>query len=179
MGKAKYSKLATHDEQEPLPVRASGRTVVQEVLRVATTDPPVAKAFRLPQRTVWTTAQELLTQGPPSSHIDAQTRPWFRCVGEWAMWLGQVGLPLLWAFGMFIVSGLLLTLDCSDASSRRWLNCQEGFVVNFAVWGTLVVAAIVAAIFVWNRRCRSPSPAAAVSTGPSDVYGKMRVATNP
>eukprot|EP01043_Picozoa_sp_COSAG02_P005635 COSAG02_NODE_154_length_33067_cov_38.282092_4_plen_210_part_00 len=179
MDKTKYSKLATHDEQEPLPVRASGRTVVEEVLRVASTDPPVAKAFRAPRRTVWTTAQERLSQGPPSWRIDVQTRPWFLCVAEWAIWLGQVALPLLWAFALFILSGLLITLDCSNVGSRGSLNCQEGFVLNFAFWGTTVVAAVAAGVFAWSKLCRSKTPPIVASSSSSASYGNMRVATNP
>ncbi len=162
-------------------MRASGRTVVEEVLRAASTDPPVAKAFRAQRRTVWTTAQERLSQGPPSSRIDAQTRPWFLCVAEWAVWLGQVALPLLLAFALFVLSGLLLTLDCSNVSSRGSLNCRDGFVLNFAVWGTAVVAAVAAGVFVWNHLCvcRSKTPAVVVSSNSSAAYGNMRVATNP
>ena len=180
MGKTKYSKLATHDEQEPLPVRESGRTVIGEVFRVASTDPPVAKAFRAPRHTLWTDTQQLLEQGPPSSRIDPETRPWFLCVAEWALWLGRVMLPLLWIFMMLVLSGLLLTLDCNKPDSSRWRNCREGFVRSFAVVGTAATAAVAASVFVWRQRCQSKTTQPGASDSASgNVHGKMRTVSIP
>lgn len=181
MGKTKYSKLSTNEEQEPLPVRESGRTVVEEVLRVASTDPPVAKAFRAPQQTVWTDAQKQFQQGPPSLHFGTEARPWFVCVTECALWLGQLARPLLWIFVMFVLSGLLLTLDCGNRDSQKWLNCRgEGFVLRFAIWGTIAVGVAAACASTWRLRSQVPPSLAAssIATG-SDAYGKMRVSNNP
>lgn len=144
---------------------------------MASTDPPVAKAFRAPRRTIWTRSQELINQGPPSSRIDAQTRPWFTCVAEWMVWLGQVALPVLWVFALFILAGLLLTLDCGKAGSSRWMNCREGFALNFAIWGTIFVVAVSAVVFVCKQRCQTTPSSAAVSSRTSDVYGKMVVSS--
>ena len=50
MGKQKYSRVASNDEDEPLPVRQSGQSAIGVLWQTAATDPPIAKQFRPKKR---------------------------------------------------------------------------------------------------------------------------------
>ena len=178
MAKAKYSKLATNEEEEPLPVRESGRTTVGHVLHTASTDPPVARAFRAPRRTVWTDLQEQLERSPPSCAIDAETRPWPTCVIEWARWLAVLAVPLAKVFVFLCLCGLLLTLDCGERDADKWINCREGFVLTAAGAGSGMVAVIAACQVVWRPRSRA-APVNPGSTAAAPSFGKMRMVSSP
>ena len=141
MGKAKYSKLATDDYgEEPLPVRTNGRGVLGEVLHTASTDGTVPKAFRAPERTIWTEFYEgAAGQALPSCSVNNNRPPWL-CVVEWLQWAAAVSLPLLKVYVMFMIVGFLLTLDCTSTHPKHpKMNCRDGFVWRLALVGSVIV----------------------------------------
>ena len=92
MGKQqKYSRVASNDEDEPLPVRQSGQSAIGVLWHTAATDLPVAKQFRPKKRgdELWV---EMAAKMPSCRTGDARVFA-THCVLEWARWIALLMVP--------------------------------------------------------------------------------------
>ena len=146
MGKQKYSRVASNDEDEPLPVRQSGQSAIGVLWQTAATDPPIAKQFRPKKRgdELWV---EMAATMPSCRTGDARVfAP--HCVLEWARWIALLMVPAAKVALIGGAVGLLLVLNCSSAApNSQSLRCADPHAVVVGVaslgFGTAALAAVV------------------------------------
>ena len=147
MGKQqKYSRVASNDEDEPLPVRQSGQSAIGVLWQTAANDLPIAKQFR-PKKggdELWV---EMAAKMPSCRTGDARVFA-THCVLEWARWIALLMVPAAKVALIGGVVGLLLVLNCSSAApNSQSLRCANPHAIVVGVaslgFGTAALAAVV------------------------------------